>query len=347
MSKAGDSFVAEDFLRAGRGDIALWTVSSLIVIAGLAGGYWVYKTFVPAEELAGPPAGAIVVEFVEFPASPAAEDLDVPEGELANAAEATPPNETEPATEAEPIEEPPVETETAVAEEPIKAPAETPAEPIAKPAPAPVEPPIDVPEMEVEEPPVVIQRVAALPRPEEVLEPEPAPEEPIAEPVDPNLPVPATMSQRVAEIRANTPATEFKPPPPRAPPPQQATTQASAPKPQAQQTDEAAAPQQAPSSEPSASQVNRWESSVLRHLGQRRKYPPEARRRGEAGRVLVQFTIDTAGNVQSVSIAGSSGFASLDQAALELVRSSSPVPRPPEGLPRSRLTIGIPLDYGR
>jgi protein TonB len=62
--------------------------------------------------------------------------------------------------------------------------------------------------------------------------------------------------------------------------------------------------------------------------------------------VVVQFAIDRAGNVQSVGIVGSSNFEALDQAALDLVRASSPVPSPPEGLPSARLTIAIPIDYG-
>lgn len=409
MTKHGDSFVAEDFLRAKKGDVFLWTTASLLVIAGLAGGYWAYQTFAPVEQAAGPPPGAMVVEFADFAVSPVTEELDVPEGELSAASEATPPSEAEPDAEAEPVEEPEPVTEpppevepeeatepeeviepekvveTAEAEvepppepEPVAEP-EPPVEPEPQPAPEPepepavvpepVEPIIDVPEVDVPEPAVVIQRRLATvarpepaPEPEPVVEPEevveppepepepipePVPEEPVVEPVDPNLPVPVTMSPRIAETRENTPKTDFTPPPRRTPPPQQAATQASAPRPQEQQAQQAAAPQQTASAEPSSSQVNRWESSVLRHLGQRRKYPADARSRGEEGRVIVRFTIDAAGNVQSASIAGSSGFATLDQAALDLVYASSPVPRPPEGLPRSRLTIGMPIDYER
>ncbi|HWV21466.1 MAG TPA: TonB family protein, partial [Devosia sp.] len=177
--------------------------------------------------------------------------------------------------------------------------------------------------------------------------PEPVPEEPVVELLDPNRPRPVTMSQRIAETRANTPKTDFTPPPRRASPPQQTASQAAAPKPAAQQAEQAAAPQQTAAAEPSNSQVNRWESSVFRHLGQRRKFPPEARARGEKGEVVVQFSIDASGRVLSVNVARSSGFGSLDQAARDLVIASSPVPPPPEGLPRSRLTIAMPIDYTR
>lgn len=400
MTKQGDSFVAEDFLRAKKGDVFLWTTASLLVIAGLVGGYWAYQTFVPVEEAAGPPAGAMVVEFAEFAVSPVTEETELPEGELSAASEATPPSEAEPDPEAEPIEEPepvvepPPEAEpeevaapeeaaereevieTAEAEvepQPEAVEPEPPVEtkpepePVPEPEPAvvpePVEPIIDVPEVDVPEPAVVIQRQMATverpepePEPEPVVEPEeiveppepipePVPEPAPAEPVDPNLPVPVTMSPRIAETRENTPVTKFTPPPRRAPPPQQAAAQASAPKPQEQQAPQAAAPQQTASAEPSASQVNSWQSSVQRHIARRQKYPAGAERRREKGFVTVRFTIDREGNVRSATIAGSSGFASLDQAGLDLIYASSPLPRPPEGLPDWGLTIGMPLEY--
>ena len=396
MTKPGDSFVAEDFLRPTKGDVVLWTTASLLVIAGLVGGYWAYQTYVPVEQAAGPPPGAMVVEFAEFAVSPVTEELDVPEGELSAASEATPPSEAEPDPEAEPIEEPepvvepevepeegvepeevvepeeavePEEVvETAEAEveppsepevepkpEPLPEPEPEPTpEPVPEPEPAvvpePVEPIIEVPEVEVPEPAVVIQRQMATVEPPE-LEPEPEPipepvlEEPVVEPVDPNLPVPVTMSPRIAETRANTPKTDFTPPPRRAPPPQQAATQASAPKPQEQQAQQAAAPQQTVSAKPSNSQILNWQTSVARHLSQRLKYPAGARRRGEEGTASVWFNIDKSGRVISVTLFGSSGFDSLDEAALQLVWSSSPLPVPPPGLPEDSLTIKFPVEY--
>ncbi|MBN9332720.1 energy transducer TonB [Devosia sp.] len=376
MKDVSDSFVAEDFLRASKGDVALWAAASLIVVLGLSGGYLAYQTFAPVEEMSGPPAGAMTIEFAEFAVSPTTEELDIPDGELSSSSEDVPPSEAEPDPEAEligesePVEETPPEVEPEPAPEPEKVVETAEAEieqvrepePVAQPEPEPAplpepivepaEPIIEAPEVEAPEPAVVVpqQALPREPEPEVVEEPpapEPLPEEPVVEPLDPTLPVPIAMPQRIADIRANTEPTKFTPPPRRTPPPQQTASLASAPKPQAQQAAQAAAPQQSTSSEPSTSQVNRWESSVLRHLGQRRKFPPEARQRGEKGRVVVQFAIDVGGNVQSVSIARSSGFASLDQAALDLVRASSPVPRPPEGLPRSRLTISMPIDYER
>jgi protein TonB len=360
MKDVSDSFVAEDFLRAGKGDVALWAAASLIVVLGLSGGYWAYRTFAPAEVVSGPPAGAMSIEFAEFAVSPATEELDLPDGELSAASQEVLPTEVEPDPEAELVEDPvPVEetppdiepepapepekvAETAEAEiEPVREPesvVQPEPQPVVEPAvePEPVEQVIEVPEVEVPEPAVVLPQRAVQPEPEpEVVEeppsPEPVPEGPVVEPVDPALPMPVAMPQRIADIRANTEPTKFTPPPRRTPPPPQSASLASAPQPQLQQAAQAAAPQQSTSSVPGSSQVDSWKSRVLRHISRRQKYPAAAER---------------AGNVQSVGIVGSSNFEALDQAALDLVRASSPVPSPPEGLPSARLTIAIPIDYG-
>lgn len=139
------------------------------------------------------------------------------------------------------------------------------------------------------------------------------------------------------------------PPRPPAPPPpsQQASSQTSAPRPAEQQAQQAAAPQTAVGTQPNAAAVERWQSNVLRHLAQRRRYPPGAQQRGEQGVAVIRFTIDISGRVLSIALTGSSGFAELDQAAVDLVNRSSPVPAPPQGLPQSRLTLTVPIEYTR
>lgn len=78
-----------------------------------------------------------------------------------------------------------------------------------------------------------------------------------------------------------------------------------------------------------------WQSQLMAHLERRKRYPSGARSRGERGVVYVRFTIDQGGNVQSVNLARSSGFAELDQEVLSLVRRASPVPAPPPGAQRA------------
>jgi protein TonB len=59
-------------------------------------------------------------------------------------------------------------------------------------------------------------------------------------------------------------------------------------------------------------------------------YPEAARARGEQGTVRLALTIGRSGHVISVHVIGSSGSAALDQAALEMARSASGRPLPPE-----------------
>jgi protein TonB len=224
-----------------------------------------------------------------------------------------------------------------------------------EPEPAPVktaEPVIEVPEVEVPEPAVVIERQAeVVPEAEPVEEPpvvEPVePEaEPEPEPVDPNLPVPVTMPQRIADIRAETPATKFTPPPQRktAPPPSAASV-AAAPKPAAEKAEQVAAPQQTVSAAPSASQVQSWQRKVSSHVNRRLRHPQAGRSRAATGTAWVWFNIDRSGGVVSVRLSESSGSDILDQAALDLIWSSSPLPAPPPGLPEDSLTIKFPVEY--
>lgn len=86
----------------------------------------------------------------------------------------------------------------------------------------------------------------------------------------------------------------------------------------------------------------RWQSRLMAHIERRKRYPSAARARGEEGTVHVRFSIDGSGNVLSVTLARSSGFAALDEEVLSLVRRVSPVPPPP---PDSATTITVPIRF--
>lgn len=49
-------------------------------------------------------------------------------------------------------------------------------------------------------------------------------------------------------------------------------------------------------------------------------YPPQARRLGQQGQVLLRAKVNAQGQVQQVEIASSSGFPALDRAAQEAVQ---------------------------
>jgi len=64
---------------------------------------------------------------------------------------------------------------------------------------------------------------------------------------------------------------------------------------------------------------------ILRNLN----YPAIARRMGWAGKVTVAFTVCMDGSVEELSVLESSGYPVLDKYALETIRKSCPLPRPP------------------
>ncbi len=63
------------------------------------------------------------------------------------------------------------------------------------------------------------------------------------------------------------------------------------------------------------------------------RYPPHSRRMGEEGTVLLRVELDEQGKVCAARVSGSSGFARLDEAALEAVRTWRCTPAQRDGRP--------------
>jgi protein TonB len=73
-------------------------------------------------------------------------------------------------------------------------------------------------------------------------------------------------------------------------------------------------------------------------------YPAAARAAGQAGRVLIVVNVNALGNPAGARISSSSGFPSLDQAALSAARSSTYNPRRIAGIPLPD-TISVPYTF--
>ncbi|WP_339690219.1 TonB family protein [uncultured Parasphingorhabdus sp.] len=84
---------------------------------------------------------------------------------------------------------------------------------------------------------------------------------------------------------------------------------------------------------------------VSAHLNRRKQYPSEARKARQQGVVKVRFTVDRSGNISGVSISGSSGYQILDEATLALMQRVAPLPRMPDTMAQSSVTITLPIDY--
>lgn len=77
-------------------------------------------------------------------------------------------------------------------------------------------------------------------------------------------------------------------------------------------------------------EASNYPGLVMQRLAQAGK--PRVNTRGTA---VVAFSVNAAGALNAVSLARSSGSSTLDQAALQLVRSASPFPPPPQGAQRN------------
>ena len=92
----------------------------------------------------------------------------------------------------------------------------------------------------------------------------------------------------------------------------------------------------------SKSELDAWKMRLFRRLSSVKSYPSAAKADHAEGVAVIQFRIDTTGRVLSARLTRSSGFSSLDQAALKLLSRASPLPAPPEGAPT---TITAPIGY--
>jgi periplasmic protein TonB len=250
--------------------------------------------------------------------------------------------ELAPEPEAILTEETEISTEQVDAEEVKTATSELLPEPVLEPVEQPLPEPPPEPEPEVAE---------ALPEPPPIIEPEPLPE-PVPE-IDP-------IEQMVmAELEnVEVPIPMIRPPEPK---PEVEKKKEPAPKrvvqrqqvqPQASQAARTAKAEVAPSTRNAAAATAsgsgrsvspaRWQSRLMSHLERRKRYPSAARSNREEGTVYVRFRIDDSGNVLSVSLSRSSGYPTLDNAVLDMVRAASPVPPPPPGVNK---TITAPVRF--
>ena len=88
-----------------------------------------------------------------------------------------------------------------------------------------------------------------------------------------------------------------------------------------------------------------WQKSLITHLNAKKRYPDDARSRGQQGEAKVQFSIDRAGRILSAHLLSSSGHVSLDEEALATLRRASPLPAPPEGFGGDTIALTLPIQF--
>ena len=127
-------------------------------------------------------------------------------------------------------------------------------------------------------------------------------------------------------------------------PKQQLASVPSAPSTAEERAERAAAPAPGASSRnPNA--VPNWKSRLVATLERSKRYPSEARARGEQGVAQLAFSIDRHGGVHHARIVQSSGSSLLDAATLALIERAQPLPPPPPELAGAEIAIVVPIRY--
>src|SRR5262249_27903585 len=88
-----------------------------------------------------------------------------------------------------------------------------------------------------------------------------------------------------------------------------------------------------------------WQTALVRHLQQYKRYPGEAQARGEEGVVQLSFTVDRAGHVLNREIVHSSGHRELDNEVMSMIERAQPLPPFPATMPQAKLDLTVPMRF--
>ena len=88
-----------------------------------------------------------------------------------------------------------------------------------------------------------------------------------------------------------------------------------------------------------------WQTALVRHLQQYKRYPGEAQARGEEGVVQLSFTVDRTGHVLNREIVRSSGHRELDNEVMSMIERAQPLPPFPASMPQAKLDLTVPIRF--
>jgi len=91
--------------------------------------------------------------------------------------------------------------------------------------------------------------------------------------------------------------------------------------------------------------ASNYKGKVVAKLRRAKKYPRAARRARLTGTARVAFTIARNGSVSGIRLSRSSGHTVLDQAALDMVRRASPMPKFPSDIKLVRMPLQVPVRF--
>ncbi|MEO0443750.1 MAG: energy transducer TonB [Pseudomonadota bacterium] len=90
-----------------------------------------------------------------------------------------------------------------------------------------------------------------------------------------------------------------------------------------------------------------YEATLLTWLERFKRYPSMAKRRGQKGTVMLDFTIDKAGNVIAYTISEPSPYKSLNKAVEKMLKRASPLPTIPQELQHGKTSFNyvVPVNF--
>lgn len=93
--------------------------------------------------------------------------------------------------------------------------------------------------------------------------------------------------------------------------------------------------------------TSNYKGKVVAKLRRAKRYPRQAQRRRLTGTARVAFTISRTGSVSGIRLTRSSGHALLDEAALDMVRRASPMPKFPGDITAAQMRLQVPVRFDK
>ena len=88
-----------------------------------------------------------------------------------------------------------------------------------------------------------------------------------------------------------------------------------------------------------------YRSMLSSWLETHKRYPEEARQRGEEGRAVLRFRVDRSGRLLDYSVVSSTGFGDLDQSVETMMRGAVLPPFPPS-MTTSEIEVSVTIRFG-
>jgi protein TonB len=88
-----------------------------------------------------------------------------------------------------------------------------------------------------------------------------------------------------------------------------------------------------------------WETTLVKHLQQFKRYPSDAQSRGEEGVVMLSFSVDRTGHVLAHRIVRSSGHPDLDAEVMSMIERAQPLPAFPSTMTDAKLDLTVPIRF--